>query len=127
MPARIHEILMPTLHTAALCLCLAISLPAAAFTGGWPDAGAAAFTWSGSTLAGQMLAQADQDQAKPDEPQPGELVLPQGASKADDSDKKKCMTVCARWGEECTLINQGAGGLQRRCRRTCQQFSEECF
>ena len=44
-----------------------------------------------------------------------------------DHKGEKCMTVCARWGEDCLLINKGAGGMERKCRRTCKQFAEECF
>ncbi|MEX2353574.1 MAG: hypothetical protein WD709_05255 [Gammaproteobacteria bacterium] len=40
---------------------------------------------------------------------------------------KKCMVVCASWGEECTYIDRGPAGTTRSCRRTCQQFTEECF
>lgn len=61
-------------------------------------------------------------------PAPGTLVLPgQDSGKEANNRKEKCMTVCARWGEECTLINRGAGGTTRKCRRTCKQFTEECF
>ncbi|MGH8245177.1 MAG: hypothetical protein ACREUU_01955 [Gammaproteobacteria bacterium] len=59
------------------------------------------------------------------EPLPGSLLLPDEAPK--DGGKKQCMTVCARWGEECMLVNKGRGGLERKCRRTCKQFAEECF
>jgi len=41
--------------------------------------------------------------------------------------EKKCMVVCARWGEDCTYNDRGIGGTTRDCRRTCQQFTEECF
>lgn len=64
---------------------------------------------------------------EPEEPLPGSLLLPQGSEPGKDPEKKQCMTVCARWGEECMLINKGAGGMERRCRRTCKQFAEECF
>lgn len=56
---------------------------------------------------------------------PGSLMLPEAPGK--DVKPEKCMTVCAKWGEECLLINKGAGGMQRKCRRTCKQFAEECF
>ncbi|MEX2525437.1 MAG: hypothetical protein WD750_10810 [Gammaproteobacteria bacterium] len=59
-------------------------------------------------------------------PRPGTLVLPD-QKKETGQGKKKCMTVCARWGEECAYINRGAGGMTRKCRRTCKQFTEECF
>ncbi|MGY8814944.1 MAG: hypothetical protein ACKVHQ_09540, partial [Gammaproteobacteria bacterium] len=59
-------------------------------------------------------------------PQSGTLLLPESLI-PDNKEEKKCMTVCAQWGEDCTFINRGAGGMTRNCRRTCQQFSEECF
>lgn len=55
----------------------------------------------------------------------GTFILPETASQ--DAKREKCMTVCARWGEDCLLINRGAGGMERKCRRTCKQFAEECF
>ena len=63
-----------------------------------------------------------------EQPLPGELIIPDemGGDKGQE-EKKQCMTVCAEWGEECMLINKGAGGMERKCRRTCQQFAEECF
>ncbi|HEY7839974.1 MAG TPA: hypothetical protein VIC61_00275 [Gammaproteobacteria bacterium] len=61
------------------------------------------------------------------EPLPGELVIPEEMGRDPGTEKTQCMTVCARWGEECILINKGAGGMERKCRRTCQQFAEECF
>jgi hypothetical protein len=70
------------------------------------------------------------DEAQPGEahePLPGELVIPEEMRGDPGVEKKQCMTVCARWGEECILINKGAGGMERKCRRTCQQFAEECF
>lgn len=56
----------------------------------------------------------------------GSLVLP-GDPAGEETKEKKCMTVCASWGEECSYINRGAGGTTRSCRRTCQQYTEECF
>ena len=56
---------------------------------------------------------------------PGTLILPEAPGQ--DTKGEKCMTVCARWGEDCLLINKGAGGMERKCRRTCKQFAEECF
>ncbi|MBI1732655.1 MAG: hypothetical protein HYR49_07800 [Gammaproteobacteria bacterium] len=55
----------------------------------------------------------------------GVLLLPDPPG--EDVKGEKCMTVCARWGEECLLINKGRGGQERKCRRTCKQFAEECF
>ncbi|NNE36807.1 MAG: hypothetical protein HKN08_00770 [Gammaproteobacteria bacterium] len=59
-------------------------------------------------------------------PPSGTIILPDSLVNNPD-EEKKCMTVCARWGEDCTYINRGAGGMTRSCRRTCQQFTEECF
>jgi len=59
-------------------------------------------------------------------PAPGTLILP-GEQLDKDSASKKCMTVCAQWGEECNYINRGSAGTTRSCRRTCQQYTEECF
>jgi len=75
-------------------------------------------------LTGQ--SQAQDNGAKP---APGSLVLPDAGGDQDGQQEKskKCMTVCGRWGEECTYINRGAGGLTKKCRRACQQFTEECF
>jgi hypothetical protein len=56
---------------------------------------------------------------------PGTLILPEAPG--EDTKGEKCMTVCARWGEDCLLINKGRGGMERKCRRTCKQFAEECF
>lgn len=56
----------------------------------------------------------------------GRLLLPDEQS-SNDSKEKKCMTVCASWGEDCSYINRGSGGTTRSCRRTCQQYTEECF
>ena len=70
------------------------------------------------------MAQADE---KPDDkakPKSGTLVLPPGyqTEKAENKEKK-CMTVCSRWGETCVFdVNRG-----RKCRRTCKEFTEECF
>jgi hypothetical protein len=59
-------------------------------------------------------------------PQSGTLLFPESLIPTN-KDEKKCMTVCAQWGEDCTYINRGVGGTTRNCRRTCQQFIEECF
>lgn len=71
------------------------------------------------------------DQGGDSGPLPGQLIVPgsQQPSQDQNQDKKgkQCMTTCAQWGEECMLVNQGAGGMQRRCRRVCKQFTEECF
>jgi len=85
-------------------------------------------------LAGAMSAHAAEDEEKEKQPiiqeaEPGTLLLPAGVEEpqAPDKAEKQCMTVCSRWGEECTLINRGIGGTSRKCRRACKQFSEECF
>jgi hypothetical protein len=66
-----------------------------------------------------------EEQKQSPEALPGSYILPE----APGSERKpdKCMTVCARWGEECIIVNKGPGGMQRKCRRTCKQFAEECF
>jgi len=55
-------------------------------------------------------------------PKDGALIIPDDDS--DKLDKKKCMTVCEQWGQDC-VVNPKTGS--RRCRRTCKQFGEECF
>lgn len=65
------------------------------------------------------------EQKKAPEPLPGTYILP--GTPGPDRNVEKCMTVCARWGEECIIVNKGPGGMQRKCRRTCKQFAEECF
>lgn len=61
-------------------------------------------------------------------PASGSLILPgAGNNPGADTVEKKCMTVCAQWGEECNYINRGSAGTTRSCRRTCQQYKEECF
>jgi hypothetical protein len=59
-------------------------------------------------------------------PPSGTIILPDSLVN-NPEEEKNCMTVCARWGEDCTYINRGIGGMTRSCRRTCQQFKEECF
>ena len=84
------------------------------------------FTQAPGRTAGLQFLVENEGQADQDTPAPGTLVLP--AATDDDSKKdKKCMTVCARWGEECQYINRGAGGTSQKCRRACKQFTEECF
>lgn len=41
-----------------------------------------------------------------------------------DENKKKCMTVCKKWGENC-IINPRTG--VRKCMRVCNSFKKECF
>jgi hypothetical protein len=83
---------------------------------------AGSLSWHPALFAAE---QEDKEQKGENAPLPGELVLPAGVE--GERKEKQCMTVCARWGEECILINKGAGGMDRRCRRTCQEFAEECF
>ena len=59
-------------------------------------------------------------------PQSGNQIFP-STNDRNDREGKKCMTVCARWGEECNYTDRGAAGTTRDCRRTCKQFTEECF
>lgn len=73
-----------------------------------------------------VLTENDSRQTDGQSPIPGQLVMPEEKKDGDDK-KEKCMTVCARWGEECTYVNRGAGGTTRKCRRACKQFTEECF
>lgn len=86
-------------------------------------------TFTASTVAWQAqplrLVQGQKDENQQKEPRPGSLVLPAAAE--TEKTEKQCMTVCSRWGEECTFINRGSGGLSKKCRRACKQFSEECF
>jgi hypothetical protein len=56
-----------------------------------------------------------------DKPIDGELVMPDDYNKADE---KKCMTVCDQWGQDC-IVNPRTGN--RKCRRVCKSFTEECF
>lgn len=68
-----------------------------------------------------LLADAKND-AKAD-PEPGALVIP-GESDTQGEDKKQCLNVCKKWGEDC-IINPRTGA--RNCRRTCKEFGVECF
>lgn len=52
----------------------------------------------------------------------GTLLVP-GEEEESKEQKKQCMTVCLRWGEDCVIDHRGV----RRCRRTCQEFGEQCF
>lgn len=78
-----------------------------------------------------IVAQNSGEAGKTAEPVPGELVIPQDSLKTTEppagEGERNCMTVCVRWGEECVLINKGAGGMERKCRRTCKQLGEECL
>lgn len=62
------------------------------------------------------------------QPPPATLVTPARSENSRQHDEaNRCMTVCARWGQECTSSESGPGGQTRKCRRACQQFTEECF
>jgi hypothetical protein len=52
----------------------------------------------------------------------GTLLVP-GEEDQSKERKEQCMTVCLRWGEDCVIDHRGI----RRCRRTCQEFGEQCF
>jgi len=79
-----------------------------------------------SPESGQVLLLGEDKPLETQEVMPaGTYILPEAPGQ--DNKGEKCMTVCARWGEDCLLINKGAGGMQRKCRRTCKQFAEECF
>ena len=67
------------------------------------------------------------DNVDPDKSVPGRLILPSDSSEKKGEEEKKCMTVCAQWGEECNYINRGSAGTTRSCRRMCKQYTEECF
>ena len=69
----------------------------------------------------QLLADATKDtQATPES---GTLVVPE-ESDVTDKDKKQCLNVCKKWGQDC-IINPRTGA--RNCRRTCKEFGVECF
>ena len=72
--------------------------------------------FSGQTI---LLAGASQD--KKSEPESGSLIIP---GESQSKEKKKCLNVCKKWGEDC-MINPRTGA--RDCRRTCKEFGEECF
>ncbi|MGI9228420.1 MAG: hypothetical protein ACR2P9_01015 [Gammaproteobacteria bacterium] len=79
-----------------------------------------------------LLAQAGERQRPPVMP-----VIPAtpGNGSRVDGMARQCMTVCARWEEECVDVRQGdddSGGRteddqRQKCRRACTQFLEECF
>lgn len=77
-------------------------------------------------LDNYLLTQNEQQPAEVDPPASGTLLLPDDKTTDNNADNK-CMTVCSSWGEECTYVNRGSGGTTRSCRRTCQQYRQECF
>ena len=59
----------------------------------------------------------------------GELLLPEGYNNGEE-EKKECITICEKWGEECIVnINPSAtgAGANRKCRRVCQSLAEVCY
>ena len=72
-----------------------------------------------------VFAEKNEKTERIERPLSGTLVFP--AAVDEKKTEKECMTVCARWGEDCMLVNHGAGGMSRKCRRSCKQFTEECF
>ena len=119
------------LSNSHLVWCLALTgfalsplLAAAAASSGAPVASMIVADDTSGSQAGGGSGQANK------QPLPGQLVVP-GSPQQGQGDKnkkgKQCVTVCAQWGQECILVNQGAGGLQRRCRHVCKQFTEECY
>lgn len=86
----------------------------------------------------QIRLPEDVETQQTQEAMPGALLLPEAAG--PDVGEKKCITVCARWGEDCLLTSRGGGAAavpggraaavpryKRVCRQTCKQFAEECF
>jgi hypothetical protein len=66
-----------------------------------------------------LLAEAIQDEKSV--PEDGSLIIP---GEDQSKEKKKCLNICKKWGENC-IINPRTGA--RDCRRTCKEFGEECF
>ncbi len=64
--------------------------------------------------------------AEPEEsnsdPKSGDLVIP--GTQETNAKEKQCVTVCDKWGENCT-INPRTG--QKKCRRICKSFGQECL
>jgi len=75
-----------------------------------------------SQVPALMLAEADCIDEKTGEPCDGALVIPGQAQ--EKQAEKKCVRVCSKWGERCT-INPRTG--QKKCMRTCDKFGEDCF
>ena len=66
-----------------------------------------------------LFAGTSQDEIS--EPEDGALIIP---GEDQSKEKKKCLNICKKWGENC-IINPRTGA--RDCRRTCKEFGEECF
>lgn len=77
------------------------------------------------TLTGDN--QTGQNATHPQQLSPGGYPVAPATSRQGQAREKKCMTVCARWGEECTTLNQGDPAGAQKCRRACKQTTEECF
>ena len=73
----------------------------------------------GAAPAQLLFAESDQDSKS--EPESGSLVIP---GEEQNKDKKQCLNVCKKWGEEC-MPNPRTGAT--KCRKTCKEFGEECF
>ena len=100
----------------------------AAAVGGFPGTDMEKIRVRAETVTPLFLVENGNDGRESTSPAPGSLVLPDESKVPEENTgEKKCMTVCARWGEECQYINRGAGGLSKKCRRACKQFTEECF
>jgi hypothetical protein len=75
-----------------------------------------------SRVPALTLAEADCIDEKTKLPCDGALIIP-GADQEQKAEKK-CVRVCSKWGERCT-INPRTG--QKKCMRTCDKFGEDCF
>ena len=73
-----------------------------------------------SRVPALTLAEADCIDEKTKLPCDGALIIPGQEQEAE----KKCVRVCSKWGERCT-INPRTG--QKKCMRTCDKFGEDCF
>ena len=65
---------------------------------------------------------AENKQESNDDIQSGSLVFP--GENESQGKEKKCVTVCDEWGRDC-IINPKTG--QRKCRRMCKLFGQECL
>ena len=71
--------------------------------------------YCGAAFADQAPAPAS------DQTSTGPLVLPE---EEEPGVEKKCITICQKWGEACS-INPRTGN--RKCRRVCKQLGKECI
>ena len=67
-----------------------------------------------------LLLLADAEEATGEQ----EILKSLDEAEKDDASKKKCMTVCEKWGEDC-VINPRTGA--RKCRKMCKKLAQECF